>query len=97
VGVLVIAIPLALSRRWRMTRDALPFAILCGVCEVLGFFSYALGARHNLAVAAVLASQFAALAAVAGYLFYRERLTRGQIAGVAAIVVGVSLLSALQS
>jgi drug/metabolite transporter (DMT)-like permease len=97
VGVVVIAIPLAISRRWRMTRDALPFAVVCGVCEVVGFVSYALGARHNLAVAAVLASQFAALSAVAGYLFYKERLTRVQVAGVAAIVAGVSLLSIVQS
>jgi EamA-like transporter family. len=42
----------------------------------------------------VLASQFAALAVVAGYLFFHERLTPAQIAGVAAIVAGVSLLSA---
>jgi drug/metabolite transporter (DMT)-like permease len=67
------------------------------VCEVIGFVSYALGARHGLAVSAVLASQFAALAAVAGYLLFRERLTRGQVAGVAAIVAGVSLLSVLHS
>jgi drug/metabolite transporter (DMT)-like permease len=95
VGVLVIALPLLLTRRWRMTRAALPFAVLCGVCEVLGFVSYALGARHGLAVAAVLASQFAALAVVAGFFLFRERLTRAQLAGVAAIVAGVSLLSAL--
>ena len=97
VGVLVIALPLLLTRRWRLTRAALPFALLCGVCEVLGFVSYAIGARHGLAVSAVLASQFAALAAVAGYLLFRERLTRGQWAGVAAIVAGVSLLSVLHA
>ena len=36
-------------------------------------------------------------AAVAGYLLFRERLTRGQWAGVAAIVAGVSLLSVLHA
>jgi drug/metabolite transporter (DMT)-like permease len=95
VGVLVIALPLLVTRRWHMVRRALPYAVAGGICEVLGFYAFILGARHGLAVAAVLASQFAALAAIAGYLLFRERLTRGQVAGVAAIVVGVSLLSAL--
>jgi drug/metabolite transporter (DMT)-like permease len=95
VGVAVIALPLALSGRWRMTRAALPYAFVGGLCEVLGFASYAVGARHNLAIAAVLASQFAGVAAVVGWLVFRERLTRVQIAGVAAIVAGVSVLSAL--
>ena len=95
VGVALIAIPMALSRRWRMTRAALPYAIVCGVCEVLGFASYAFGARHGLAVSAVLASQFAAISAVVGYVALRERLAPIQVAGVATIVVGVSVLGAL--
>jgi drug/metabolite transporter (DMT)-like permease len=97
VGVAVIALPLALSRRWRMTRAALPYAVIGGIFEVLGFVSYAYGARHGLAVAAVLASQFAGIAAVVGYVAFRERLARIQVAGVATIVVGVSVLSALHS
>jgi drug/metabolite transporter (DMT)-like permease len=95
VGVAVIALPLLVMRRWRMTRAALPYAIAGGICEVLGFASYAFGARHNLAIAAVLASQFAGLAAVVGWLVFRERLTRVQVVGAVAIVVGVSVLSAL--
>jgi drug/metabolite transporter (DMT)-like permease len=97
VGVCVIALPLALSRRWHMTRAAFPYAVAGGICEVLGFVSYALGARHGLAVAAVLASQFAGIAAVAGYLFFGERLSRVQVIGVVTIVAGVSALSALHS
>src|SRR3954447_8317259 len=95
VGVVAIAIPLAVARRWRLNRRAVPFVIVCGLCEVLGFAAYAFGARHGLAVAAVLASQFAAIAAVVGYLVFRERLARIQIVGVATIVCGVSVLSAL--
>ena len=95
VGVAVIALPLLLARRWRMTRAALPYAIVGGLCEVLGFTSYAFGARHGLAVAAVLASQFAGIAAVASFFLLRERLTGVQVTGVVAIVCGVSVLSAL--
>lgn len=97
VGVCVIALPLALSRRWHMTRAALPYAIVGGIFEVLGFVSYAFGARHGLAVAAVLSSQFAGIAAIVGYVAFRERLARIQVAGVATIIVGVSVLSALHS
>lgn len=95
VGVAVIAIPLAASRRWHMKRAAVPYVVVGGLCEVLGFASYAVGARHGLAVSAVLASQFAAIAAVVGYLVFQERLARIQVIGVATIVVGVSVLSAI--
>jgi drug/metabolite transporter (DMT)-like permease len=95
VGVAVIALPLLVSRRWRVTRAMVPYAVAGGICEVLGFAAYAFGARHNLAVSAVLASQFAGIAAVVGWVFFRERLTRVQLVGVVAIVAGVSALSAL--
>lgn len=95
VGVAVIALPLLVTRRWRFPRAAVPYAIVGGLCEVIGFAAYAEGARYNLAIAAVLASQFAGLAAVVGWVVFGERLTRVQIAGVVAIVGGVSALSAL--
>jgi drug/metabolite transporter (DMT)-like permease len=97
VGVAVIAVPLALSRRWRMTRAAVPYVVAGGLFEVLGFASYVVGARHGLAVSAVLASQFAGIAAVVGYLAFRERLARIQVVGVVTIVVGVSVLSVIHS
>lgn len=95
VGVAVIAIPLALAGRWQLTRAAAPWVIASGLCEVLGFASFAIGARHGLAISAVLASQFAAIAAVFGYVVFRERLARVQVIGVVTIVCGVTVLSAL--
>ena len=95
VGVATIAIPLLVARRWHLHRAALPFVVVVGLCEVLGFASFAWGARHGVAVSAVLASQFAAIAAVVSYLAFRERLARIQVVGVATIVVGVSVLGAL--
>jgi drug/metabolite transporter (DMT)-like permease len=62
---------------------------------VLGFASFSFGAQHGLAVSAVLASQFAAIAAVVGYLALHERLGRVQVTGIVTIVVGVSVLSVL--
>ena len=97
VGVVAVAVPLAAMGRLRLTRAALPFVVASGLCEVLGFASYAAGSRHGIAVSAVLASQFAALAVLFAYLFFRERLTRLQLAGVAVIAVGVAVLSAVQA
>jgi drug/metabolite transporter (DMT)-like permease len=97
IGVVAVTLPLALRSGLRMTRAALPLVSVAGVCEVLGFALFALGARHGIAVSAVLASQFAAVAAVAAYFLFGERLARDQLAGVALIVVGVGVLSAIQA
>ncbi len=97
IGVAAVAVPLVVSRRLRITRRALPFVVLSGLCEVAGFALFTIGSRHGIAVSAVLASQFAAIAAVAAYLLFGERLARVQLAGVASIVVGVGVLTALQA
>ncbi len=97
LGVLVLTVPMALAGRIRMTRRAVPFVLLSGVCEIVGLASFTLGARHGIAVAAIIGSQFAALAAVAAYFLFGERLRRVQIAGVAAILVGVAVLTGLQA
>lgn len=97
IGVLVFAVPMALLGRVRLRRAAVPYIVLSGVCELLGLASFTLGARGGIAVAAILASQFAALAAVLAYVLFGERLRRIQVAGVAAIVVGVAVLTGLQA
>ena len=96
-GVVAVALPLLAARRLVLTRAAAPFVVAGGVCEVLGFVSYTAGAQHGIAIAAVVASQFAALAAVGAFLLYHERLVRHQTAGVLAIVAGVAVLSLLQA
>jgi drug/metabolite transporter (DMT)-like permease len=93
VGVVIVTIPLALSRRLTLTRSALPLVAATGVLEVLGFVCYAFGARDSVAVAAVLGSQFAVVAGVTAYVFLHERLTRLQLAGVVLILAGVAALT----
>jgi drug/metabolite transporter (DMT)-like permease len=97
VGAVLITLPLAATRRLRLTRSAAPFVVATGLAEVAGFACYAVGARHGIAIAAVLASQFAALSAIGAYIFFRERLSRVQIAGIVVIAVGVAVLSALRA
>ena len=97
LGTTAVLVPLALRGSLRLTRAALPYVLFSGVCEIVGLTTYVVGARHSVAVTAVTASQFAALAALGGYLLFGERLARLQIGGVTVIVVAVTLLSALQA
>ena len=97
IGVVVLAVPLLFARRLVVTREGLPFVVLAGIGEVVGFAAFTLGARDGIAISAVLASQFGVLAAVAAYALFGERLSRRQTAGVAAIAVGVAALTVIQA
>ncbi len=97
VGTLGLAVPLALQGRLEMAPGAGRLVIASGVCEVLGFYCFIWASRHGIAIAAVLASQFAALSVVAAYVLFGERLSRIQLAGVVAVIVGVAVLSGLQA
>ena len=97
IGTLGIALPLALQGRLEMAPGAGRLVIASGVCEVLGFYFFIWGSRHGLAIAAVLSSQFAALSAVTAYFLFGERLSRIQLTGVAAVIIGVAVLSGLQA
>jgi drug/metabolite transporter (DMT)-like permease len=96
VGFMFVATPLLVSRRLRFTRAAAPMFAIAGTCEVLGFVSYALGARHGIALAAVLASLYSAVAAIGGYVFFSERLGPIAVLGIIAIILGIAALTATQ-
>jgi drug/metabolite transporter (DMT)-like permease len=97
VGVTIIVLPLVLTRRFRLTRAAVPLVVLAGVLEIFGGAVYVVAASEGVAVAAVLSSQFAAIAAVGAFFLFRERLQRMQVVGVVLIAVGITLLSAFQA
>lgn len=93
VGSVTLALPLAFTGRLRLSRRAIPLVVTSGICEVLGFFAYTLGSRHGIAIAAVIASQFSTLVVLGSYVLFGERLGRMQLAGVCAVIAGVSLVS----
>jgi drug/metabolite transporter (DMT)-like permease len=97
VGVTVIVLPLVLTRRFRITRAALPLVVLSGVLEAFGGAVYVIAASNGVAVAAVLSSQFAAFAAVGAFLLFGERLQRLQLVGVVVIAIGITVLAAVQA
>jgi drug/metabolite transporter (DMT)-like permease len=94
VGTAVVALPLAVRGVPRPRGGVLTLLAVAGAAEVLGVVAYTIGARHELAIAAVLASQFAALTTVGAYFVFDERLNRSQVAGLVIVAVGVGLLAA---
>lgn len=96
VGVALVFVPMALLGRLRMTRRAAPMVVIVALGEVLGNVAFVLGARESIAVASVLASQYAAFAAVAAFFLFRERLSPKQRSGFIMIAVGVAVLTGVR-
>jgi drug/metabolite transporter (DMT)-like permease len=97
VGTFAVALPLAARRQLPLPGRAWPYVVGSGLAEVTGILAYAAGARHGVAVPAVVGSQFAGLAALGGYLLLGERISRRQVAGLVTIAFGVAALAALQA
>lgn len=97
LGCLALGVPLLVTDRAHVTREALPFIVVCGIVEVTGFSAFAVGARESIAVTSVLASMFAPIAAIASFLLFGERLARRQVGGIVLVVSGIALLAAAGS
>lgn len=93
VGVLLVALPLFARGRLRLSRRALPLVIVSGVLEALGSALYVTGAHVSPAAAAVLSSQFAAIAALSAFILFGERLARIQLIGITLVFIGVTALA----
>ncbi|MFV2063682.1 MAG: EamA family transporter [Chloroflexota bacterium] len=91
-GVMLLTLPLLLTRRLRFERAMLPYLIFAGVAEVIGVYAFAWGARDSIAVTAVLASQFALVAALIAHAL-GERISGRQWLGVATVVFGVTAIT----
>ncbi len=97
-AVVFLFVPLAATRRLvRPTGVVVPM-LISGVGEVAAFGAYiAASDRIGVAVPAVIASQFALIAATVGWFVLGERLGSRQIAGAGAILAGVTALIILQA
>ena len=91
-GVIVVTLPLALTRRLRFERRVLPFLLVAGVAEVAGMYLFAWGAAESIAVTSVLSTQFAVIAALVAHAL-GERISSRQWAGVATVTVGVVVIT----
>jgi drug/metabolite transporter (DMT)-like permease len=97
VGILVVAIPLTLARRVRISRAALPYVVVAGLAEIAGYTSFVTGAKEGIAIASVLSTMFAPMATVAAVVLFRERLGRREIVGIVLVVAGIVALGVLQA
>lgn len=95
-GVAFVAAPMAARGTLQIKRAVLPLVALAGLVEVLGYAAYTWGSRENIAVAAVLGGEYAALAAAGAYLLLGERLDRRQLLGLALVAIGVAALAIVQ-
>jgi drug/metabolite transporter (DMT)-like permease len=93
LGVVTIALPLIVRGRLPVRERAVPFAIGAGVVEILGFLSFLWGASESIAVAAVLATQYAVVATILSWILFHERLSRTQLGGIGVVIGGVILVS----
>ena len=97
IGIVGVVIPLLIQGRLRLSRAALPLVVVAGTGEVVGSMLSAWGSRESIAITAVMGSQFAALAAVAAFVLFGERLARVQLVGVVLIVAGVTVLAGVSA
>jgi drug/metabolite transporter (DMT)-like permease len=94
-GTALLTAPLLSRRRLRISRRTFPLVLTAALGEIVGLVSYSFGARQQLAVAAVLGSQYAMITTVAAFFLFGDRLRRHQVLGVAIVVAGIVALSAL--
>ncbi|HWC08064.1 MAG TPA: EamA family transporter, partial [Solirubrobacterales bacterium] len=73
-------------RTWR-------WIVATGVADALGFTAYIAAAEGDVPVAAVTTAQYAAIGVVGGVVFFGESLSWTQRAGIAMLLVSVSLLA----
>lgn len=93
LGVMIVAGPLLARSRFRITRAALPLVATTAVLDVAGYLAFAWGMQDGIAVTSVLAGLFAAVGAVGGWVLFRERLTRRQVAGIVVLLAAVTALA----
>jgi drug/metabolite transporter (DMT)-like permease len=97
VGVTVIVLPLLLRGSLGWPGAAWWMVCFSATAEVAGFTAYVIGSHHGVAIPAVLGAQFAAVATIASFLIFGERIGPRQVAGATVIVVGVSVLAGLRA
>jgi drug/metabolite transporter (DMT)-like permease len=93
LGILTMALPQLLRGRFSAARPAVFFGLFAGALESAGFLGFLWGAETNVGIAAVVATQYATVATLISWLLLKERLSRMQLGGIAAVVTGVIVLS----
>jgi drug/metabolite transporter (DMT)-like permease len=98
-GFFLFVLPSAVNRslggglRTRLRRSDLAWIVFAEAADLTGLWLYTLGARHSIAVTAVIAAQASPLAVAFACVFLKERLSRMQTVGFAVITAGVVVVT----
>jgi drug/metabolite transporter (DMT)-like permease len=91
---LALGVALARRRAWRPAMAAVPLVLLSGLFDAGGNACFVLAARSGrLDVASVLSSMYPASTVLLAALLLRERVTRPQGAGIAAVLAAIALIA----
>jgi hypothetical protein len=91
----VFALVVCLRKRvGRPARQDRIWIVLFGLLDVLGFVALVSGAQVLLPVAAVAASQYAAVAAIGGVIYLGERIQRLQLLGIGVLLSAAAVVAA---
>jgi drug/metabolite transporter (DMT)-like permease len=93
--VLVVAVALARKRSMRVSRPALPLVLASGIGDMTANALFLLATQQagQLAITGVLASLYPVSTVVLAQSLLRERLGRAQVAGLAAAIAAVVLIT----
>jgi transporter family protein len=95
LGVVLIAVPLMLLGYLPAPGRFLRFVYYSALAQSTGYFAFLVAADSSgISVPAVLASQASVVGMVISFLVLGERLSRRQLAGIAALLTGVALVAA---
>jgi transporter family protein len=93
----VLIAPIVLVRGGvKLPRTGIPFAVGMAGLDLAGFAAFLTGAGRSVAITSVLASQYAVVSVIGGYVAFGERLTRLQSVGIGVTLVGVAALAVLR-
>lgn len=94
-SVLVFALAFGVARPIpQLTRTSVAPLLAVGALEVGGFTLFSVASTLGyLSVVSILSSIYPAFLAILAYLFLHERLSRAQLTGVAAALLGVALIA----
>ena len=94
-SVMLFALAAASNPRLILMAAALPITYACGVLDAGGNIFFVLAAHAGrLDVAAVLSSLYPLVTVLAAWLILKERVSRGQAAGIAAALAAIPLIAA---
>ena len=93
IGAVAVFLPLLITRKLQITKLTFLFVVIMAFTEAVGYTLFSMAAADSAAIASVMSSMFAPIAAIAAYLLFKERLGRMQLAGVVVIVAGVVALA----